>query len=63
MGESKNIPDFIDKRLEERLMDRGELTESSMGKYLKGLPDLADEAEFVNLGGETTEEEEGGETA
>lgn len=63
MGDKKIIPDFIDKRLQERLMDRGELTESIMGKYLEGLPDLADEVEFVNLGGETTEEEEGGETA
>ena len=61
MGDKKNIPEFIDKRLKLRLMDRGEISADSMTAYLKNLPDLAESVDFVSLGGEV--EDGGGESA
>ena len=43
MGDKKIIPELIDKRLQERLVDRGDLTAETLSQYLEQLPDLADE--------------------
>ncbi len=61
MGDKKIIPAFVDKRLKERLLDRGEITKGAMADYLTNLPDLEGEVDFISLGGEP--EESGGETA
>ncbi len=52
MGDKKSIPEFIDKRLQTRLLDRGEISKKAMSDYLTKLPDLAEEVDFVSLGGE-----------
>ena len=61
MGDKKNIPEFIDKRLQSRLVDRGEISQKALSDYLTKLPDLADDVDFVSLGGEP--EATDGETA
>lgn len=63
MGDKKSIPELIDKRLQERLVDRGEISADALKQYLEQLPDLTDEAEAINLGGEAAPAAEDGETA
>ena len=63
MGDKKSIPDLIDKRLQDRLVDRGEISAAVLKQYMEQLPDLTDEAEAINLGGEATPVADDGETA
>jgi hypothetical protein len=63
MGDKKSIPDLIDKRLQERLLDRGDLTADAFSSYLEQLPDLANEVETIDLGGEASEPADSGEQA
>ncbi|MEE2836597.1 MAG: hypothetical protein VYB65_11340 [Myxococcota bacterium] len=63
MGDKKSIPDLIDKRLQERLLDRGDLTADAFSSYLEQLPDLADEVETIDLGGEASDTADSGEQA
>ena len=63
MGDKKIIPELIDKRLQERLVDRGDRTAETLSEYLGQLPDLAGEVETINLGGEPEAPAEDGETA
>lgn len=63
MGDKKIIPELIDKRLQERLVDRGDLTVETLSEYLEQLPDLAGEVETINLGGEPEAPTQDGETA
>ena len=63
MGDKKIIPELIDKRLQERLVDRGDLTAETLSQYLEQLPDLAGEVETISLGGEPEPPAEDGETA
>ena len=62
MGDKKIIPELIDKRLQERLVDRGEISAEMLSKYLEQLPDLADEVESISLGGDDEPPAEDGET-
>ena len=50
MGDKKSIPAFIEKRLQERLVDRGEVTAEGLQQYLDALPDLASKTDYVDLG-------------
>jgi hypothetical protein len=61
MGDKKSIPEFIDKRLKRRLLARGEISATAMTNYLKDLPDLSGNVDFVNFSGEV--EDGGGESA
>jgi len=63
MGDKKSIPELIDKRLQDRLVDRGEISADTLKQYFEQLPDLTDEAEAINLGGEAAPASEDGETA
>ena len=63
MGDKKIIPELIDKCLQERLVDRGDLTVETLSEYLEQLPDLAGEVETINLGGEPEAPTQDGETA
>jgi hypothetical protein len=63
MGDKKIIPELIDKRLQERLVDRGDLTAETLSQYLEQLPDLAGEVETISLGVEPEPPAEDGETA
>ena len=55
MGDKKNIPTFIDKRLQERLVDRGDVTTEGLEAYLAALPDLTEEVEYVGSEDEAVE--------
>jgi hypothetical protein len=48
MGDKKMIPELIDKRLQERLLDRGDLTAATLEVYLNELPDLADQVDNLD---------------
>ena len=63
MGDKKSIPDLIDKRLQDRLVDRGEISAAVLKQYMEQLPDLTDEAEAINLGGEAAPVADDGESA
>lgn len=63
MGDKKSIPDLIDKRLQDRLVDRGEISAAVLKQYMEQLPDLTDEAEAINLGGEAAPVANDGESA
>jgi len=63
MGDKKIIPDLIDKRLQDRLVDRGDITADTLSQYLERLPDLAGEVETISLGGDVETPADDGESA
>jgi hypothetical protein len=63
MSDKKSIPTFIDKRLQERLVSRGEVTAKALAEYLKALPDLAAEVDYVEYSGDETSGKELGESS
>ena len=63
MSDKKSIPTFVDKRLQERLVGRGDLTAEALAGYLKALPDLTDEVDYVEYSGDETSGRELGESS